>query len=75
MSGTGTITFAFSGTTSAPGPIAVTVSVSPSQETTLGVIDTPLDNSSGVTGSVPFTGWALDTFEVVRVTICLGHDR
>ncbi len=70
LSGTGTITFAFSGTTSAPGPIAVTVSVSPSQETTLGVIDTPLDNSSGVTGSVPFTGWALDTFEVERVTIC-----
>ena len=43
-SGTATITFAFSGTTSAPGPIAVTVSVSPSPQTTLGVIDTPLDN-------------------------------
>jgi hypothetical protein len=69
-SGTGTITFAFTGTTSAPGPIAVTVSVSPNPQVTQGVIDTPLENSTGVTGSVPFTGWALDTFEIERVTLC-----
>ena len=69
-SGTGTISFVFTGTTSMPGPIAVTVVLSPSTVETLGVIDTPLEDSTGVVGAVPFTGWALDTFEVVGVTIC-----
>lgn len=35
----------------------------------IGVVDTPLDNSTGVTGSIPVTGWALDDVEVVRVRI------
>ena len=33
-------------------------------------MDTPLDNATGVTGSIPFTGWALDDVEVTRVSIC-----
>ena len=36
----------------------------------IGVIDTPTDNATGVTGAVPFTGWALDDVEVVSVAIC-----
>ena len=35
-----------------------------------GTIDTPLENTTGVTGSIPITGWALDDLEVTGVTIC-----
>jgi Tol biopolymer transport system component len=35
-----------------------------------GTVDTPTDNRTGVTGAVPFTGWALDDIEVTRVSIC-----
>jgi hypothetical protein len=35
-----------------------------------GVVDTPADFRTGVTGAVPFTGWALDDTEVDRVAIC-----
>ena len=35
-----------------------------------GFVDTPPDNATGVTGAVPFTGWALDDIEVTRVMIC-----
>jgi hypothetical protein len=34
-----------------------------------GVVDTPADNVSGVTGSLPVTGWALDDVSVTRVRI------
>lgn len=36
----------------------------------LGIVDTPLPNSTGVTGAVPMTGWALDDLEVSGVSIC-----
>ena len=35
-----------------------------------GFVDTPMDNTTGVTGAIPFTGWALDDVEVTRVMIC-----
>ena len=35
-----------------------------------GVIDSPLENSTGVTGAIPMTGWVLDDLEVAGVTIC-----
>ena len=35
-----------------------------------GFVDTPLNNATGVTGAVPFTGWALDDVGVEEVTIC-----
>ena len=35
-----------------------------------GVIDTPANNVSGVTGAIPVTGWALDDTEVAAVNIC-----
>jgi len=35
-----------------------------------GFVDTPLNNTMGVTGSVPITGWALDNAEVLRVMVC-----
>ncbi len=35
-----------------------------------GIVDTPANNLTGVTGAVPFTGWALDDIEVQRVSVC-----
>ena len=35
-----------------------------------GQVDTPIDLQTGVTGAVPFTGWAVDDVEVSQVTIC-----
>jgi Divergent InlB B-repeat domain len=43
-----------------------------------GVIDTPAPTTSGVTGAVPMTGWALDDIEVTAVKICrapVGPER
>ena len=34
-----------------------------------GSFDTPSDNSTGVAGAIPVTGWALDAVEVVKVDI------
>jgi uncharacterized delta-60 repeat protein len=67
---TAAITLTFTGTASVTGPIDVTMTVPLRPLVTLGVIDTPLENSAGVTGAVPFTGWALDSIEVVAVSIC-----
>jgi len=34
-----------------------------------GVFDTPLDNTTGIAGAIPVTGWALDNVEVTNVAI------
>jgi hypothetical protein len=34
-----------------------------------GVVETPIDNATGITGSVPVTGWALDDVQVMSVKI------
>jgi hypothetical protein len=36
----------------------------------IGAVDTPVDNLTGVTGAVPFTGWSVDDVEVTGVAIC-----
>jgi subtilisin family serine protease len=68
----GAISFTVTGASNTPGPINVTLklmlngtSVNP-----FGVVDTPPENTTGVTGAVPFTGWALDDVEVANITIC-----
>jgi hypothetical protein len=52
------------------GGHTIRVVVLPAAANPVGVVDTPLDNSTGVTGAVPFTGWALDDVAVARVMIC-----
>jgi len=37
-----------------------------------GSFDTPIDNTAGVEGAIPVTGWALDNVEVMK---SLGFDR
>ena len=34
-----------------------------------GLVETPVDNSAGVTGSIPVTGWALDDVQVLSVKV------
>jgi Tol biopolymer transport system component len=54
-----------------PG-IKVTLTLTPAGTSLgpFGTVDSPDDNRTGVTGAVPFTGWALDDLEVAQVSIC-----
>jgi hypothetical protein len=69
---TATITFALTGAGNTVGPIGVTLVTMPygTSANPFGVVDTPANNTTGVTGAVPFTGWALDDVEVANVYIC-----
>jgi len=69
---TGAITLSLNGAGNFVAPIDVTLAVMPhgTSANPLGVVDTPADNVTGVTGAVPFTGWALDDVEVADVFIC-----
>jgi hypothetical protein len=68
----GAIVFTYSGASNAPGPIAVrlTLTVNGQSTSPFGFVDTPFNNTTGVTGAIPFTGWALDDIEVADVTLC-----
>ncbi|HEY7500088.1 MAG TPA: hypothetical protein VH740_16320 [Vicinamibacterales bacterium] len=69
---TGTVTFTFTGAANNPGPINVALNVLQNGTSVgpFGHVDTPIDNRTGVTGAVPFTGWALDDIEIQRVAVC-----
>jgi len=68
----GAIILAFSGASNSPGPVSVrlTLALHGLSANPIGTVDTPVDNSVGVTGAVPFTGWALDDIETMRVNVC-----
>jgi hypothetical protein len=69
---TGSITLSLNGAGNTVAPIAVTVALiaTGTSANSIGVVDTPLNNATGVTGAVPFTGWVLDDVEVANVFIC-----
>lgn len=66
-----TITLSVTGAENTPGPInvALTVITPGTSAAPTGFLDTPLDGATGVTGSIPVTGWAIDDIEIVRVRI------
>jgi uncharacterized delta-60 repeat protein len=66
------ITLTVTGASNAPGPITVVLDLLLNERSVapIGVVDTPLDQTTGVTGAIPFTGWALDDVEVTRVMVC-----
>ncbi len=66
-----TIALAFTGASNTAGPITVGLTTIPNGASAapVGVIDTPIDGASGVTGSIAVTGWAIDDLEVTRVRI------
>jgi len=62
----GTVTVAAGGVANSPQVIQVNIaSVAPALP--FGSIDTPLNNTTGVAGAIPVTGWALDNIEVTHV--------
>ena len=69
---TGTITFALTGAGNTLAPVNVTLvtMVTGTSVASIGVIDTPLANATGVVGAIPVTGWALDDVEVANLFIC-----
>ncbi|MDQ3418693.1 MAG: IPT/TIG domain-containing protein, partial [Acidobacteriota bacterium] len=69
-SASGSVTLTFSGAANNPGPIAVNLRTYQGPTgAPIGSFDSPADNVTGVTGSIPVTGWALDDLEVSRVRV------
>jgi hypothetical protein len=68
---TGAVTFTFTGSCTNPAPVTVGLATLLDGTSTApyGVLDTPPDGSTGVTGSVAVTGWALDDLDVRTVRI------
>jgi len=50
--------------------LSVTLHLAGTTTPPFGVVDTPLQNTTGITGAIPMTGWVLDDLEVTGVTIC-----
>jgi uncharacterized repeat protein (TIGR01451 family) len=64
----GIVTVTAPGAIDSPQTITVNVaSVTPASP--FGSFDTPLNNTTGVIGAIPVTGWALDNIEVTKVDI------
>ena len=51
-------------------PVTVTVYPNGTSLAPFGTIDTPLQNAAGLSGAVPFSGWALDDVGVNAVSVC-----
>jgi M6 family metalloprotease-like protein len=68
---TAAITVACPDATNSPQTVSVMLRVyAPGSDSgPFGVIDTPTDGTSGIEGSLPITGWALDDIEVTKVDI------
>jgi len=66
-----TVSVTSSGVSNSPQNVLVNVNVlSPSSVTApFGSFDTPLNNTTGIAGAIPVTGWALDQIEVANVDI------
>jgi hypothetical protein len=69
--GVATVTIAAEGAFNVINPIQVTLSRITTSSTVapIGAIDSPVDHTTGVTGSIAITGWALDDVDVTRVRI------
>ena len=67
----GAITISLNGGTSTLPPISVRLGVTQSGASgaPFGAFDTPTDGTSGITGSIAVTGWALDDVQIARVRI------
>ncbi len=68
---TATITFTLTGASNTIAPLTVSLTRLIASATTppVGTIDTPADNTTGVTGSIPITGWAIDDVDISAVRI------
>ena len=68
---TGSITISVTGAANAVPPVVVRLNVAANGASTapVGSFDTPLDGTTGVTGSIGVTGWAMDDVQVARIRI------
>ena len=69
----GAITLTVTGASNAPGPIAVSLNLIQDGTSARAVRrrgHAAGQPGTGVTGAIPFTGWALDDVEVTRVMVC-----
>ena len=64
-----TITISAPDAPNSPVTIPVTLHVFESGENPSGMIDTPVNNATGVRGSIAITGWATDDIDVKEVSI------
>ena len=66
----GTVTVTTTGATSPPASTVNLTVLAPSQATApFGVVDTPTEGQTGVTGSLPVTGWAVDDVDIARLRV------
>lgn len=65
----GKITVNASGATNGPLVVNCTLTVRSATTAPFGSFDTPIDNTTGITGSIAVTGWALDDIGVKQVAI------
>jgi len=66
--GSGIVTVTAAGAASSPQQIQVNVA-SATPGSPFGSFDTPVNNTTGIAGAIPVTGWALDTIDVTSVGI------
>jgi len=68
---TGTVTITDTKASNSPQTINVTLTVYRFEESSppFGVFDTPVNGTTGITGAIPVTGWALDDVGVASVKI------
>ena len=66
--GSGIVTVTAAGASNSPKQIQVNV-LSAASGSPFGSFDTPLNNSAGIGGAIPVTGWALDNIGVTSVGI------
>ncbi|HEY6393674.1 MAG TPA: SBBP repeat-containing protein, partial [Bryobacteraceae bacterium] len=64
----GVVTVTAAGAAGSPRQIPVNI-FNPSPANPFGSFDTPVNNTTGIVGALPVTGWALDAVEVVKVDI------
>ena len=65
----GTLTITAPGVANSPITVPVTLSAFATSGQPFGIVDTPSDNTTGVVGSIPVTGWALDDIGISQVTL------
>lgn len=66
---TATLTITAPGVANSPLTVPVTFESFASGAPPIGLVDTPSDNATGVIGSLPVTGWALDDIGLTQITI------
>ncbi|MCX6564567.1 MAG: SBBP repeat-containing protein [Candidatus Aminicenantes bacterium] len=66
---TWTITVSDPNATNSPQAINVGLMVKAAGTVPFGSFDTPVEGTTGITGAIPVTGWALDDIEVTKVEI------